>query len=246
MTASPDTQFVRNATWCLTNLIRGKPLPSEEDMITVIPIMARVLETCKMNEILIDACWSLSYCSDAGPRTVPHIMQTGVTQNIIHLMGHENGAIAIPALRTCGNFVTGSDEQTDVVIKCGVLPILDLLLNHNEQMIRKEAVWTLSNICAGSAEQVKEIIQLGMVDKLVAMVHNDVLEVQREAIWSLSNCTALKVPDIIRVLVERDIIRALCSWLSKNDSKTLVVILEGLTNILYVGKTAFNNSDFSD
>jgi importin subunit alpha-1 len=117
-------------------------------------------------------------------------------------------------------------------------------MSHAENMIRKEAVWTLSNICAGNESQVKLIIELGIIDKLVQMTFSDVLDVQRESVWSLSNCTALKQPDIIRVLVEKDIIKAMSTWLEKNDSKTLVVILEGLTNILHVGKSTFGHSVF--
>lgn len=208
--------------------------------------MAQVLQTCVNDEILVDATWALSYCSDGGHRTVPHIMQTGITGKIIELMAHQNSTIAIPALRACGNFVTGSDDQTETVIHAGVLPVLDGLMSHAENMIRKEAVWTLSNICAGNESQVKLIIELGIIDKLVQMTFSDVLDVQRESVWSLSNCTALKQPDIIRVLVEKDIIKAMSTWLEKNDSKTLVVILEGLTNILHVGKSTFGHSVFQD
>jgi len=74
----PDTQFMRNSVWCLANLVRGKPMPAEEDMLNMIPVLAQILNTCSMNEILIDTMWCLSYCSDAGSKTVPSIMETGV------------------------------------------------------------------------------------------------------------------------------------------------------------------------
>jgi len=38
----------------------------------------------------------------------------------------------------------------------------------------------------------------------------------------------------------------MCSWLNKQDSKTLIVILEGLINMLWVGKTLLNHSLFAD
>jgi len=47
------------------------------------------------------------------------------------------------------------------------------------------------------------------------------------------------------VLVDKGIIEALGSWLIKNDSKTLIVLLEGLNNILYVGKTELGTDEFS-
>ncbi len=36
----------------------------------------------------------------------------------------------------------------------------------------------------------------------------------------------------------------MCSWLTKNDSKTLIVLLEGIKNILYVGKEDLGTEDF--
>ena len=33
----------------------------------------------------------------------------------------------------------------------------------------------------------------------------------------------------------------MCTWLDKNDTKSIIIILEGLRNILAVGKHFFNN-----
>lgn len=33
----------------------------------------------------------------------------------------------------------------------------------------------------------------------------------------------------------------MCSWLDKNDTKSLIIILEGLRNVLSVGKNFFDN-----
>lgn len=240
-----DSAYLRNCVWCLANLIRGKPLPSDDDVQAAIPVAAQILAECTMDEILTDAMWCLSYISDAGQRTVVPIMESGITPRVIELITHENSSISIPALRAIGNFVTGPDEQTNQVLRDGGLAALETTLDHPEQMMRKEVVWTISNICAGSETQVKSIIDLGIVDKLVQMAFGDVIEVQKEAVWALSNCTALKLGDVARVLVEKDVIRALASWLTKTDSKTLIVILEGLTNILYVGKSVLNTEEFS-
>ncbi len=176
-------------------------MPSDEAMHNMIPVLAKILDSCTMHEILIDAMWSLSYCSDAGKRTVPEIMETGIVPRVIQLMMHENSSIAIPALRACGNFVTGTDEQTSMVIREGVLHAIDSLLGHSEMMIRKETVWTLSNICAGSVEHLKQVIDLGLIDKLVVLARTDGIDVQREAVWSISNATALKNKDIIQEIV---------------------------------------------
>ena len=45
--------------------------------------------------------------------------------------------ILIPALRTAGNIVTGSDSQTEAMINLGLLNVLPKLLRHNKQNIVK-------------------------------------------------------------------------------------------------------------
>ena len=83
----------------------------------------------------------------------------------------------MPALRTLGNIVTGTDEQTQVVLDYGILVCLYKLLFHQKFSIvrvsvlsaflasegvwltdhthSQEAVWTLSNITAGNQVQVQ-------------------------------------------------------------------------------------------
>ena len=41
----------------------------------------------------------------------------------------------MPALRTLGNIVTGTDEQTQVVLDHGILPHLHNLLHHQRPAI---------------------------------------------------------------------------------------------------------------
>lgn len=131
-------------------------MPKEQDMINAIPIISKVLELSTLEETILDASWCLSYISDGGQATIPLIMETGITPKIINLtMSGDKASLCIPSLRTIGNFVTGSDEQTEYVIQCGFLEAAIPLLENEEQMIRKEAAWTLSNICAGNENQVK-------------------------------------------------------------------------------------------
>lgn len=75
-----------------------------------------------------------------------------------------------PALRTVGNIVTGTDEQTQAVLSAGVLAIFPTLLRHPKNNIQKEAAWTLSNITAGKDCQIQEVIDSGLVPYLVEVL----------------------------------------------------------------------------
>jgi len=58
--------FAWNCTWCLANLIRGKPMPKESEMALAIPVISKVLELSTLEETILDASWCLSYMSDGG------------------------------------------------------------------------------------------------------------------------------------------------------------------------------------
>ncbi len=60
--------------------------------------------------------------------------------------------LIVPALRTIGNFATGSDYCVDKIINLGVIPKIIELCEHSKATLRKEACWMMSNVAAGSPE----------------------------------------------------------------------------------------------
>lgn len=72
-----------------------------------------------------------------------------------------------PSLRSLGNIVTGTDEQTQCVLNSGALTMFPALLRHHKSNIQKEAAWTLSNVTAGKDTQIQEVINAGLVPLLV-------------------------------------------------------------------------------
>lgn len=66
-----------------------------------------------------------------------------------------------------GNIVTGTDEQTQMVLNTGVLSHFYGLLTHHKEKLNKEAVWFLSNITAGSCAQVQLVIDAGLIPLII-------------------------------------------------------------------------------
>ena len=56
----------------------------------------------------------------------------------------------------------------------------------------------------------------------------DGMEIKKEAVWALSNTTANASPDQFKILVEKNIIKALGSMLKVKEPRILLVALEGL------------------
>lgn len=152
--AQPGSSFVRNASWTLSNLCRGRPPPEFSKVARAIASLSKVLIENDLDDILIDVCWAMSYLSDGGEERIPTILQTGVLPRLVQLLQHPNIAISVPCLRSIGNIVTGDDEQTQLVIEAGALQALNELIFNKKKTVRKEVCWSLSNITAGSVEQI--------------------------------------------------------------------------------------------
>lgn len=150
----PGSSLVRNASWTLSNLCRGRPPPTFSKVARALPSLTKVLIENDLEDILIDVCWAMSYLSDGGDERIPSILETGVLNRLVQLLSHPNIAISVPCLRTIGNIVTGNDVQTQLVIEAGALNSLNELVYNKKKTVRKEVCWTLSNITAGSSDQI--------------------------------------------------------------------------------------------
>lgn len=103
--------FLRNIVWLMSNLCRNKnPPPPFDEIIRLLPILAQLLKADD-NQVLADACWALSYVTDDENNKIQSVVDTGAVPYLINLLSSEEPTIIVPALRTVGNIVTGTDQQ---------------------------------------------------------------------------------------------------------------------------------------
>lgn len=229
--------MLRNATWTLSNFCRGKtPQPDWNTIAPALPVLAKLIYMLD-DEVLIDACWAISYLSDGANDKIQAVIEAGIPRRLVELLMHASTSVQTPALRSVGNIVTGDDVQTQVIINCGSLPALLSLLSSTKDGIRKEACWTISNVTAGNSSQIQAVIDAGIIAPLINLLANGDFKTRKEACWAISNATSggLQKPDQIRYLVSQGCIKPLCDLLACPDNKIIQVALDGLENILKVG-----------
>ena len=233
--AQPDAEitFLRNLTWTISNLGRGKPKPTMEKVACALPILVALLNH-EDEEVLTDACWAFSYISDGSDDDIQMVVDLGVSKRLVELLGHSSNKVKTPALRVIGNIVTGNENHTDAILDANPLPYFKPLLS--DEKLKKEACWSISNITAGSIRQIQAVIDAEIIPALLGVISDaSNIKQKREAVYAISNGISGGTWEQIGYFVAQGCISKFCDVLKLSDSEIQRLSLEALEKILKAG-----------
>jgi hypothetical protein len=229
-------EMMKNATWGISNLCRGKPRPAIEYMAKAVPYLFRLLQVNEP-EVLTDSLWALSYVADGDEAQIDLLLNSGVVGTVVQALGCGNDDYGGPAIRVVGNIATGSHQQTQVILSCGALNHIPYFLHSKKNNLVKEACWLLSNITAGTQDQIQAIIDAGLLSRVVELcIEGSTHLVRKEAFWTVANLAVGGSPDQIHATVPLGLIKALVEGLTfQGDAQLICAVIDGLSSVLKVG-----------
>eukprot|EP00656_Telonema_subtile_P010451 TRINITY_DN1503_c0_g3_i2.p1 TRINITY_DN1503_c0_g3~~TRINITY_DN1503_c0_g3_i2.p1 ORF type:complete len:700 (-),score=209.77 TRINITY_DN1503_c0_g3_i2:833-2932(-) len=231
--ATEQIRAIRNATWAISNLCRGKPRPVMSTVAPAIPTLASLIYSTD-EETVGDALWALSYLSDGPNENIQRVLQSGVCRRVAELLTHQSTPVVLPALRIAGNIVTGDHLQTQAMINCGCLSSIPALMSHAKVNVQKEACWLVSNVMAGTKDQIQCVLEHNIVPLVVAKLqHSDTdSRIKKEALYVLANACSGGTPAQLQFMINQACIPAMCAMLPCTEPRLVLVALEGLQYLL--------------
>uniref|UniRef100_A0A2K6LQ28 IBB domain-containing protein n=1 Tax=Rhinopithecus bieti TaxID=61621 RepID=A0A2K6LQ28_RHIBE len=209
--------YLCHLTWTLSIVCcYNNPAPLLDAVEQIFPTLVRLLHHDDP-EVLADTCWTTSYLTDGPNKRIDMFLKTGVVPQLVKLLGASELPTVTPVLRPRGNIVTGTDEETQVVINAGALAVFPSLLINPKTNIQKEVTWTMSNITAVRQDQIQQFVNHGLT--------------QKQAVCAVTSYTSGGTVGQVVYLIHGGIIEPLMNLLTSKDTKIILVILNAISNI---------------
>jgi len=161
-------------------------------------------------------------------------LDASIIPDIISLVSSGIDSLISPSLRVLGNFATGNDTLTQIVIDTNVLKnVIPSLFKLKNPSITKESCWLISNILAGTREQIQSVIDSGLLPLLVSILEKGDHRSQCEAGWAFANLAhGGSVNQILEICRVKGCVESLCSSLKVKNNEFVCNLLETLFSVM--------------
>lgn len=246
--SSVPISIVRISIWALSNLPRGGRFPPK--LLTLAGTAQQIL-AINDNEATVDALWVLSYLAD-GPDTNQDYVSSNSAlfpELFKHLHPDAPFTHLVPALRTTGNLLTGSDEVTSRVLAHGAIQMLLPLLSHKRSNIQKETAWAFSNILGSIPDHINECIKHGVIKKLLKVATSRMTspDVVKEILWAISNALIGVHRDALyHIVSDTHFPVVFAEALTHQDASLVQVAIPGMEKVVMYGQQMGDHQRLQD
>eukprot|EP01129_Flabellula_baltica_P007546 TRINITY_DN2951_c0_g1_i1.p1 TRINITY_DN2951_c0_g1~~TRINITY_DN2951_c0_g1_i1.p1 ORF type:complete len:306 (+),score=66.39 TRINITY_DN2951_c0_g1_i1:816-1733(+) len=226
-----EKRMLYTSSWVIANLCRGKPEPDWNILYPLLSLIPKLISNEEVRTVS-DALWTLCFFTDStSPENMRQVVDSGVCFQLVEQLSSPAFSVQAPAIRTVGNFICGTDEDAEVVLRFNALDRIRLLLTSAKKHIKKDACWVISNVAAGPSTHVQALIDSNIFPELNKLVRNDDSDIKREAVWAIAN--AASGSNIQKqYLISIGCVEALGGVLQTPDINTVRVSLEGIERLL--------------
>ena len=229
-------KIYRVASWTLSNLIRGKPVPP-------IPIIAMVLDAVmqifpiKDKALKLNLYYILETTAAAGSEGPDQIISRGFLPKLVRKVRSKNKSLAMAVLRTIGSIAWGPEIHTEMLLNAGILGKLLEVISSNETQIRKNCMWILSNMVAGSRMQIDKVMDSTIALLAVKAVGDNNEQVRAEASYFCYNIVRIGNSTHHRKLITLGIFGNLKAALHSSSPEAALNLLVVIEALLAIGKS---------
>eukprot|EP01079_Euglenida_sp_SAG-EU17-18_P012674 gene12674-2317_t len=140
----------------------------------------------------------------------------------------------ISALDICGNLLSGTEPQAQVVLDFKGLPGIAHILLDSSCSFKHKALWALSNVAAGNANQIQQLLDADLLPAIIDSVENDTAVSRTNAVYALCNMTYHATAEQFLQLAHGHVLPTLATILTKfqEEPKILSLALDAVNNVL--------------
>jgi len=229
-------ELIKTTVWTISNLFRGKPFPTKY-LDTILPVIPHFFNS-GIKDVITDSLWILSYVTDVKEEEhsrIDKVISLGIVPRIVAQFTTDQLKTHTPAIRVIGNICSGTEEQTQEVLKTNFLELVPDLLKNEKKIMRKETAWTISNIAAGTKYQIDKLFHRDIIGGLIECLNDSEYDVIRESCWAIFNMIEGSQIDQFEMLMSEQCLEALIDLFEYPDAKVLKIVLQTLESILEKG-----------
>jgi len=135
--------------------------------------------------------------ANEGP-PIQSVIDAGLVPRLIEFMKIEDEPdLQLEAAWSLTNIVSGTVDQTQIVVDKGAIPWFIKLLGSKNPMLEEQAIWALGNIAGDSSAKRDLLLKLGVLQPLLSVIGRSNVNkaVVKQGIWAISNlCRGRPLP----------------------------------------------------